>query len=180
MLQGQLKCSHTGGDVWSFAPSAAAATAAATSADTAGEFEPCKCNTWDSKGRNPAMNVYVRLASGDSSSASDVIGGSGADSGADSGSEGGEAEGAPRCKLGVLVRHALPQLAARLGGYGPLGLDWVTWSAEPGRTGGGTPCVASVAAFGTQQEAHWQLLQELVSSAGGHGAGGVRQHSTGS
>ena len=172
MLQGQLKCSHTGGDVWSFA---AAAAAAATSTDTAGEFEPCKCNTWDSKGRNPAMNVYVRLASDDSGSASAACG-----SGTDSGSEGGEAGGAPRCKLGVLVRHALPQLAARLGGYGQLGLDWVTWSAEPGSTGGGTPCVASVAAFGTQQEAHWQLLQELVSSAGGHGAGGVRQHSTGS
>ena len=160
LLQGQLKCSHTGGDVWSFAPAAAAASSAAAAAAAAGELEPCKCNTWDSKGRNPSMNVYVRLSSGDSSSSRATSA-----SGTDSGSEGGDAEGAPRCKLGVLVRHALPQLAARLGGYGQLGLDWVTWSTEPGSTGGATPCVASVAAFGTRQEAHWRQLQELVSSA---------------
>lgn len=102
---------------------------------------PIKCNAWDSKGRNPAMNVYVHLYP--------------------PGSAGGFAdEPPPRCKLGVLIQHALPRLAQRVGGYGQVALDWVTWVAEAGVNG--APMPGTVAPFGMPNPAHWLLLQELV------------------
>lgn len=149
-VQGEIKHSKTGGDVWAYeeAPAHAAggggesrappAATLATSGSPLPAAQAIKCNAWDVKGRNPGMNVWVELASGC------------ADSGDD---------GAPRCKLGVLVSHALPQLAARLGGFSALALDWVTWAADADSR---EPDVASVAAFGTQDAEHWRLLHELV------------------
>lgn len=102
---------------------------------------PIKCNAWDSKGRNPSMNVYVHLYPPGSASTS-----------AD--------EPPPRCKLGVLIQHALPRLAQRVGGYGQVALDWVTWVAEAGANG--APVLGTVAPFGMPNPAHWLLLQELV------------------
>ncbi|KAL4420391.1 hypothetical protein ABPG75_010047 [Micractinium tetrahymenae] len=146
--RGPIKCSHTGGDVWclpdggSGATAFAAGPAAIAAAAGAGPAPPpIKCNAWDSKGRNPAMNVYVHLCPpGGASSFTD--------------------EPPPRCKLGVLIQHALPRLAQRVGGYGQVALDWVTWIAEAGVNG--APVPGTVAPFGMPNPAHWLLLQELA------------------
>lgn len=145
-LQGGIKHAKTGGDVWAVEEPGAAAAAAGPRVPRQG---PLKCNAWDASGRNPAMNVYVCLSGPGPASA-------------------GDDDGAPRCKLGVLVSHALPQLAARLGGFSALALDWVTWAADP-KTG--VPDAASVAGFGSQDGEHWRLLHELVSTARGRSPG---------
>lgn len=100
------------------------------------------------------MNVYVHLyPPGGASSAAD--------------------EPPPRCKLGVLIQHALPRLAQRVGGYGQVALDWVTWVAEAGVNG--APVLGTVAPFGMPNPAHWLLLQELVRGVAAVRAGGERQ-----
>lgn len=149
IAQGPIKCSHTGGDVWccpegALAPPAAAAGPASASPPPL-PAAPVKCNAWDSRGRNPAMNVYVHLYPH-----------GGATSNCD--------EAPPRCKLGILIQHALPKLAKRAGGYGQVALDWVTWLAD--RTTG-APVPSTVAPFGMPNPAHWMLLQELVGGGTG-------------
>jgi hypothetical protein len=157
-LQKEIRCSHTGGDAWTYVDPAAGSAAGGSDASP-----PLKCNAWDRKGRNPAMNVYVHLASGGGATvpARDPgSGGTGAS--AATGCPPGEESESARCKLGILVTHALPKLAARLGGYEQLCLDWVTWRCEEG--GGGAPAPASVVPLpGRQQdEAHWWQLRQLV------------------
>lgn len=117
------------------------------------------------------MNIYVLLAS-DGSTA--VVGSSngapvGAAEGGGAGGGGGGEAGAradadaehasSRCKLGVLVQHALPRLAQRLGAYGQVGLDWVTWQTDDR----GAPLPDTVASLGSvQDEQHWLQLRQLV------------------
>ncbi|KAL4860241.1 GABA transporter 1 [Chlorella vulgaris] len=160
----EIRCSHTGGDAWCY-------SAAASNGSAAADVGPQKCNAWDRKGRNPAMNIYVHLAS-DGSTA--VVGSSNgapveaAEGGGAGGGGGGEAgaradadaeHASSRCKLGVLVQHALPRLAQRLGAYGQVGLDWVTWQADDR----GAPLPDTVASLGlVRDEQHWLQLRQLA------------------
>lgn len=143
--------SRTGGDAWSLGGSdgATAATSAASAAVQT-------CNKWDAKGRNPALNVYVDIDAYRGSSSPRPSSGGG---GGSSSSEAEDDEGPFRCKLGHLIQHCLPQLAARLGGYHQLALCWCTWLADEKS---GQPVPSSIAAVGVQDPAHWRLLRQLV------------------
>lgn len=156
-MQGdELRVSRTGGDAWSccvLGGSDGAATPAAGAVQT--------CNKWDAKGRNPALNVYVDIDAyrGSSSPSPRGAPSSSGGGGGGSSSEGEDDEGPSRCKLGHLIQHCLPQLAARLGGYRQLALCWCTWLADEKS---GQPVPSSIAAVGVQDPAHWRLLRQLV------------------
>lgn len=156
-LQDGVKCSHTGGDAWCFVTAESGAAAAGDDSEEGAPTGPQKCNAWDRKGRNPAMNVYVHLGSSTGDTDSSGPGGSSGEGGG--GGEEAAEEGPVRCKLGVLVQHALPKLAGQVGGYAGLGLDWVTWTAEGS---GGAPRIATVAGVGEQDDEHWGRLRQLV------------------
>lgn len=157
LQDGSLNVTRTGGDAWSVDAGGGGAAAA-------GVVQTC--NKWDAKGRNPAMNVYIDIDTFRCSSAtppeapSSNGGGSGeAGSSSSGGEEDDEHDGPSRCKLGHLIQHCLPQLAAQLGGYSQLALCRCTWVADEAS---GRPLPGSILTVGRQDPSHWRLLRQLV------------------
>ncbi|KAI7837379.1 hypothetical protein COHA_008818 [Chlorella ohadii] len=154
---GSLNVTRTGGDAWSVDAGGGAAAAAAVVQT---------CNKWDAKGRNPAMNVYIdidifRCSSVTPPEAPSSNGGGSGEAGSSSsgGEEDDEHDGPSRCKLGHLIQHCLPQLAAQLGGYSQLALCRCTWVADEAS---GRPLPGSILAVGRQDSSHWRLLRQLA------------------